>query len=628
MKRLVILLVCLAAFTSAFVQAQVDAPSLETVEAAEIPIVPIRDALSVAPVMALSPDGSLLATVDRESNVLQLWDTATGESLAALQALPPRALAFSPDGRWLAMSGLFTLVLDVDAWRDLGIITEDDLGAAVEAGVIRNAIVSDPEETGDVVRLAFTPDSSALVTLGILPAAMIAWDIREPTDLSDISSPPAPTDSLVIEPPEEANFDYYTFATNPDSVFAVVYAGSGETATVSVYRIDIDVAAGEADVVRAGQPVAAVGAGRPIVWHGGGYHDLLLQRDEGLEFVDASSEEGNTAGAEELLAGDFRTVALSPNGLVAAIVEEADTETVQLVSTGTGETMATLRHDAPVQFFGVAFSDDNSTVAVVLANAIQIWTLSGEAAAPPPMVEASTVIESSEAGACEIDVSDAVTSLEGAEASAAEGDIAGAVATLAEVRDSLSALITACPVPDVVKTSAPLELSERFTLTLPSGVTFSVGYPSAWTADEFSDEIIALASDQTVRDREFSGPVPPPFASGEVLVLVGLYESAYFGGMTGLAEDAELTDIAGAFVEQLATSLGETSDVVSSTIGGREAAAFVTTSDDFEFWFAFVDMGEVDGVRHIAQIALLTAPGELVQLEATALAIAESIEIE
>ena len=51
----------------------------------------------------LSPDGRRMATVGEGSNVLQIWDTATGALVGQPipHEYPMRAVAFSPDGRWV-----------------------------------------------------------------------------------------------------------------------------------------------------------------------------------------------------------------------------------------------------------------------------------------------------------------------------------------------------------------------------------------------------------------------------------------------------------------------------------------------------------------------------------------------
>ena len=53
--------------------------------------------------MAFSPEGRRLATASQDKTA-RIWDTRSGEQLYTLthDKLGVRAVAFSPDGRWLA----------------------------------------------------------------------------------------------------------------------------------------------------------------------------------------------------------------------------------------------------------------------------------------------------------------------------------------------------------------------------------------------------------------------------------------------------------------------------------------------------------------------------------------------
>ncbi len=74
--------------------------------------------------VAVSPDGTLVATGSIDAST-KLWDPATGEVLTLFDHdLVVNAVAFSPDGRFLAsVSGDGTVALDllpIDELRDLG----------------------------------------------------------------------------------------------------------------------------------------------------------------------------------------------------------------------------------------------------------------------------------------------------------------------------------------------------------------------------------------------------------------------------------------------------------------------------------------------------------------------------
>jgi WD40 repeat protein len=70
-------------------------------------------------VLAVVPDGKLVAALDIKGDVAHVWDTATGALLAELRndGLDLFSLAFSADGRWLATSGGNDVrVFDVRTW--------------------------------------------------------------------------------------------------------------------------------------------------------------------------------------------------------------------------------------------------------------------------------------------------------------------------------------------------------------------------------------------------------------------------------------------------------------------------------------------------------------------------------
>jgi WD40 repeat protein len=71
-------------------------------------------------VVALSPDGSVLAVGQQGGAGVQLWDTRTAKVLAVLDTGQPLALAFSPDGKTLAVGGKEITLWQVPGARLLG----------------------------------------------------------------------------------------------------------------------------------------------------------------------------------------------------------------------------------------------------------------------------------------------------------------------------------------------------------------------------------------------------------------------------------------------------------------------------------------------------------------------------
>lgn len=91
--------------------------------------------------IAFSPNGAFLATASDKENATRLWDTASGELIAALDGIAP---AFSPDGRVLLTINKKTLKL----W---------------DAGTGKPKLTLMGHE-GDVTAASFSPNGSQLAT--------------------------------------------------------------------------------------------------------------------------------------------------------------------------------------------------------------------------------------------------------------------------------------------------------------------------------------------------------------------------------------------------------------------------------------------------------------------------------
>lgn len=119
----------------------------------------------------VSRAGALVATIDSD-NVVRVWSTRSGELLQRLTdgGHPPTDVKFSPDGRYLAVAyemvpyekGVLR-ILEVDSWK------------------MEHEFV-----VPDVFALAFSPDNRRLALSGIVTQA---WDVENSKMLADISPP-------------------------------------------------------------------------------------------------------------------------------------------------------------------------------------------------------------------------------------------------------------------------------------------------------------------------------------------------------------------------------------------------------------------------------------------------------
>jgi WD40 repeat protein len=129
--------------------------------------------------LAFSPlPASHLLAVARLDGWLEVWDAAKAEKNASWKIEPPlngyghpepafKALAFSPDGRWLAVSS-------ERGWADTQIFIFDPADSPLSP---RFTIRSKEQ----VDALAFSPDARRLYSVGHFSNAVTAWDVETQT---------------------------------------------------------------------------------------------------------------------------------------------------------------------------------------------------------------------------------------------------------------------------------------------------------------------------------------------------------------------------------------------------------------------------------------------------------------
>jgi WD40 repeat protein len=148
-------------------------------------------------VVAMSPDGQLVAAIDTMGEVAHVWDAGTGAPLASLRndASEWPSLAFSADGRWLATSGGDDVrVFDTKAWAHVltlpgarvRSLSFDPTGPRLATGtaggdaaiwaIPSGARVHHLREIGEPIdAVAFAPDGELVVTAGRDGAAQV-WN--------------------------------------------------------------------------------------------------------------------------------------------------------------------------------------------------------------------------------------------------------------------------------------------------------------------------------------------------------------------------------------------------------------------------------------------------------------------
>jgi WD40 repeat protein len=81
-----------------------------------------------------SPDGSLIVTTGHEAQTTEVWDAATGQSVAVLDIGKSRGVAFHPDERVLAVAGGGTIhVVDLSSGRAVRTLPNAHPGDAIFA---------------------------------------------------------------------------------------------------------------------------------------------------------------------------------------------------------------------------------------------------------------------------------------------------------------------------------------------------------------------------------------------------------------------------------------------------------------------------------------------------------------
>jgi tetratricopeptide (TPR) repeat protein len=199
--------------------------------------------------VAVSPDGSYVASGSHNYTGVKVWDARTGRQVRELCPSQQHApVFFSPDGRWLGAAGIVGVcrLWEVETWKDglsvpgtMMAFSPDNHLLAVETGTGAVRLL-DPASGREYARLelpdqvrtswiAFSPDGARLATSGGDQGAVHVWDLREVRkglagleldwDLPAYQPPPAPV-------PASSRIEVVTDLEAPPRVAAEVVASS------------------------------------------------------------------------------------------------------------------------------------------------------------------------------------------------------------------------------------------------------------------------------------------------------------------------------------------------------------------------------------------------------------------
>jgi WD40 repeat protein len=372
----------------------------------------------------ISPDGNLIAAMDRTTSVTHVWNSSTGAVVAELPstAMGAVAVAFSHDGRWLAITGGDEVrVLDTRTWKQ----------------VVTPA-------TTRVHSMSFDPTSSLLLT-GTSLGDVSIWALPGGERVQHLQQIGDPIERVVFSP------DGAYVAAASGEALIVWKAASGQLHARysnhrrSVLSMEFDrtskrLVSGGADGrvvisdVETGMPIFTFeGAGNAVV---NVRFDATSQRVIGASFdgiahiwdipspyrLSASKEIGRECGATVSLDADSRFVAvscgkqgtrvwdtavvrmiaelpgipqvegafntpspaLSSDGELAAI---ANGDNVSLYGLPGGRLLQTVKHSAPVTT--VRFANDSHTLVTGSTDGALLVTRDGSAARSLPASSAA-----------------------------------------------------------------------------------------------------------------------------------------------------------------------------------------------------------------------------------------------
>jgi WD40 repeat protein/tRNA A-37 threonylcarbamoyl transferase component Bud32 len=152
--------------------------------------------------VSLSPDGKLAATGTWVSSGVKVWDAATGNLVTTLPTEFAARVAFSPNGRWLAVCSESLWLYEVGSWKrgdplqsvqreatpnnlafshDSRIMAVGSSSQSVHLLQVASgrelAVLDPPHRSGDICAIRFSPDGTQLAVL-LRNGDVQLWDLR------------------------------------------------------------------------------------------------------------------------------------------------------------------------------------------------------------------------------------------------------------------------------------------------------------------------------------------------------------------------------------------------------------------------------------------------------------------